>query len=123
MEANTHAWINLRGIDATASVGVLPHEQHIGQKLRIDIGVFVPTAQAAQSDALMDTPDWRTLVQQVEAVVARKHYGLIETLAEALAAELGQRQAAQGVKRVRVEVHKTGCLVNGEASVSLERTF
>jgi dihydroneopterin aldolase len=119
----THGWICLRGIEVDGMrVGVLPEEQHRLQRVKVDVQLYVNTARAARTDAVEDTVNWSTVVQEVLRVCRLRHYGLIETLCESLAAMLlDAAVVGQQVDGVELEVHKIGCLSQGRASVRIIR--
>lgn len=78
--------IELRGLRLAAVVGVLPHERTTAQPLELDLEVVVDLAAAGDSDDLADTVDYGALCQAVDATVTGSRYGLLEALAEAVAA-------------------------------------
>jgi dihydroneopterin aldolase len=118
----THGWICLRGIEVDGMrIGVLPEEQHRLQQVTVDVQLYVDTAQAACSDAVVDTVNWSIVVETVLRVCRQRHYGLIETLCETLAAALLQGAGGKLVGGVELEVHKVGCLSHGRASVRITR--
>ncbi|MFP5254669.1 MAG: dihydroneopterin aldolase [Acidimicrobiia bacterium] len=78
--------IELRGLRLAAVVGVLPHERTTAQPLELDLDVVVDLAAAGASDDLADTVDYGALCEAVDDTVSRSRYGLLEALAEAVAA-------------------------------------
>ena len=83
--------IELRGLRLSAVVGVLPHERTTAQPLELDLDIVVDLAAAGASDELGDTVDYGALCQAVDDTVSRSRFGLLEALAEAVAATvLGQ---------------------------------
>lgn len=78
--------IELRGLRLAAVVGVLPHERTTAQPLELDLDVVVDLAAAGGSDDLADTVDYGALCQAVDDTVSGSRYGLLEALAEAVAA-------------------------------------
>ena len=78
--------IELRGLHLAGIVGVLPHEQAQAQPLEIDLDVVLDLAAAAASDALTDTVDYGAVCAAAEHVVSTTSFGLLEALAEAIAA-------------------------------------
>jgi dihydroneopterin aldolase len=96
--------IELRGLRLSAIVGVLPHERTQPQPLELDLDVVVDLAAAGASDDLADTVDYGALVAAAEEVVTGSRFGLLEALAERVAAVL---LAADGrVASVTVSVRK-----------------
>lgn len=80
--------IELRGLRLTAIVGVLPHERTTAQPLELDLDVVVDLGPAGRSDALDDTVDYGALCTAVDAVVSTSRFGLLEALAERIAATI-----------------------------------
>lgn len=78
--------IELRGLRLAAVVGVLPHERSTAQPLELDLDVVVDLAAAGASDDLSDTVDYGALCQAVDDIVSGSRFGLLEALAEAVAA-------------------------------------
>lgn len=118
LELNSFGWIRLRGIRIEdVLIGVYPHEHAAPQAIVVDAALWVATRQAASSDSLTDTVDYAQCVSDLINTARKRHYMLLETLAETLAACL----LARGVTRVHVEVHKPAGLSNGQVSVAVER--
>lgn len=112
-------WIWLRGIRIDgARAGVLPHEHDAPCTITIELGLEVSVALAGRTERLTDTVDYASVFDLVAATVRERHYPLIETLAEVLAARVLERFAA---RRVRLEVGKPGALPTGTPSVAIER--
>jgi dihydroneopterin aldolase len=117
---NTYGWMRIDGmLIEGARVGIHPHEKDLRQSLEISVGFWLPTAAAAQSDTLAATVDWSAVLNAVQQTVHQRHYGLIETLCEHLAAIL-LKQFPAG--RLQLRIAKVGCLATGRASVEIERT-
>lgn len=120
MDNRTHGWIRLRGLAVDgARIGVYPHERTATQMVVVDVALWVPTAKAAASDSLADTIDYDQVARMTREITLARHYGLLEALAETLAAGLLAQFAAD---RVSVEVHKPGALALGSVSVAIERS-
>jgi len=80
--------IELRGLHLAGIVGVLPHEQAQPQPLEIDLDITLDLGGAGRSDDLGDTVDYGALCDVIEQAVATTRFGLLEALAERLAADL-----------------------------------
>ncbi|MGV3759617.1 MAG: dihydroneopterin aldolase [Actinomycetota bacterium] len=101
--------IELRGLRLAAVVGVLPHERTTAQPLELDLDVVVDLAAAGASDDLADTVDYGALCQAVDDTVSGSRYGLLEALAEAVAATVLSQdpritEAVVGVRKLRPPV-------------------
>jgi dihydroneopterin aldolase len=77
--------IQLRGLRALGTHGVLPEEQARAQPFEIDLDVEADLSRAAASDALEDTVDYGALAASVERVVTTERYALLERLAGRIA--------------------------------------
>lgn len=82
----SHGVVELRGLEVTALVGVLPEERERAQPLEFDIDVHVDTAAAATSDRLADAVDYGAVCDAVVAAATAGHVGLLERLAHLAAA-------------------------------------
>jgi len=80
--------IELRGLQLSGIVGVLPHEQAQAQPLEIDLDITLDLAPAGGSDHLDDTVDYGELCAVTEQAVATTRFRLLEALAERIAADL-----------------------------------
>lgn len=76
--------LHLSGIRYYGYTGALPEEQILGQWFEIDIKLWLDMAQAAASDRLEDTLDYRPLLQAIEQLMQQQRFHLIETLAAAI---------------------------------------
>ena len=77
--------IELRGLRATGTHGVLPEEQSRPQPFEVDVDVEADLARAGRSDALADTLDYGALAEAVVRIVERERFALLERLAERIA--------------------------------------
>jgi dihydroneopterin aldolase len=93
--------IELRGLRALGTHGVLAEEHHRAQPFEVDVDIEASLEAAGQSDDLADTIDYGAVSQAVAAVVAGPHAELIEHLAarivEAVFDAAGPRALAVGV--------------------------
>lgn len=78
--------ILISAIDCVANIGVTAEERTIEQRLSIDIEIWVDSAKAARTDSLKDALDYSKVAVLVMEVCGSRHFHLIETLAELLAA-------------------------------------
>ena len=77
--------VELRGLEVSALVGVLPEERDRPQPIEIDVDVHVDLARAAASDDLADAVDYGAVCDAVVATATAGHIGLLERLAHELA--------------------------------------
>ncbi|WP_460194205.1 dihydroneopterin aldolase [Thermosynechococcus sp. FA-CM-4201] len=113
--------LHLSGIRYYGYTGALPEEQILGQWFEIDIKLWFDMAQAAASDRLEDTLDYRPLLQAIEQLMQQQRFQLIETLAAAI---LNLCLAPSQVQRAAVRVTKLAPPVpnfTGQISVEMVR--
>lgn len=77
------------------------------QDVLINIEMTCDFGHAAETDALEDTINYKTINKQIIAMVEASDFHLIETMAERIAAICLE---TQGVQQVRVTVDKPGAL-------------
>jgi dihydroneopterin aldolase len=97
--------IELRGLRALGTHGVLPEERARAQPFEADVDLELDLGPAGQSDALADTVDYGVVAGAVAAVIAGEHSALLEHLAERIAA--AALASAPSARVVTVSVRKT----------------
>jgi dihydroneopterin aldolase len=95
--------IELSGLLVFGRHGYLEEERRLGQRFLVDLEVDVPE-EAAASDRIEDTVDYRRLAAVVREVFAGPERLLLEGLAGAIADDVIARFPE--VERVRVRVRK-----------------
>lgn len=112
--------IQLVGLRGFARHGVLAHERSIGQEFIVDIDIEAEFDAAAATDDLTRTVDYGQVAQIAhDRLLADPPFRLIETLADAIAADI---VALPGVLAVAVTVHKPHApLPVGVADVAVTR--
>ncbi|MDQ3985110.1 MAG: dihydroneopterin aldolase [Actinomycetota bacterium] len=95
--------ILIRGLRLEASVGVTDQERATPQPIRIDLEVLAHLDRAGETDELVDTVDYGTIVETVGRLVRSRSPRLLESLAEDIASTV---TSLQGVVGVTVEVTK-----------------
>ncbi|MDQ1437618.1 MAG: 7,8-dihydroneopterin aldolase/epimerase/oxygenase [Acidimicrobiaceae bacterium] len=73
--------IQLHGLRAMGTHGVLAEEQSRAQPFEVDLDVEFDSAAAAETDALEDTVDYGELAAAVERVITAERHQLLERLA------------------------------------------
>lgn len=98
--------IYIRDLAVECIVGVNPEERVKKQLVVINITLHADVSRACQSDALVDTIDYKSLKLAVMREVERSEFQLIEGMAERIS------EIALGfpVERVDVSVDKPGAL-------------
>jgi dihydroneopterin aldolase/2-amino-4-hydroxy-6-hydroxymethyldihydropteridine diphosphokinase len=98
--------IELRGLRAFGTHGVLPEEHQRAQPFEVDLDLEVDLQPAGRSDALGDTVDYGAVTAAVAAVLSGPHADLLEQLAERIAAA-ALASGAPHATAVTVKVRKT----------------
>ncbi|MCX5971139.1 MAG: 2-amino-4-hydroxy-6-hydroxymethyldihydropteridine diphosphokinase [Coprothermobacterota bacterium] len=93
--------IVLEGFPLQAFLGCLEEEQQRRQSIVVDLSLFLPPPA---SDWLEQTVDYRAVLGQLQALVASRHWNLIETLCQAVALDL--LHCFPRLLAVRVRLHK-----------------
>jgi dihydroneopterin aldolase len=78
--------IELRGLQALGTHGVLVEEKERAQPFEVDLVLELDLRPPGRTDALADTVDYGSLAAAVEAVIAGPHVDLLEHLADRIAA-------------------------------------
>jgi dihydroneopterin aldolase len=113
--------IELMGIVVFGRHGYLEEERRLGQRFLVDLWVDVDD-EAAASDRIEDTLDYRRLATHVHDVFAGPSILLLEGMAGAVADGIIERFAA--AQRVRVRVRKPDVVLEPpveHAAVIVER--
>ena len=111
----------LKSFQVDCIVGIYEHERQTSQTVIMDIDLDYDFAAAAGSDAIGDAVDYDAVTQSVTALVRRRAFQLIETMAEETAAMLLAQLTP--VQTVRLEVRKPAAVPAAACSfVRLERT-
>ena len=80
--------ISLNNMHFFAKHGVLSAEKELGQNFIVSVHIGTNLQKAGQSDELNDTVDYAQVYQITKSIVERKHFNLIEALAENIAQAL-----------------------------------
>jgi dihydroneopterin aldolase len=98
--------IQLRGLRALGTHGVLPEERQRPQPFEVDLDLHLDLRRAGRTDALADTVDYGAVTAAVAAVIGGPHTALLEHLAEQIAAAALATGAPHAIA-VTVRVRKT----------------
>lgn len=82
--------IYFRRFRVAARLGVLDHERAAAQPVVLDLE-FTPRQLEAATDQLRDTLDYRLVKAEIEHVIAKRHYDLLENLAQTIMQRLVER--------------------------------
>jgi dihydroneopterin aldolase len=111
--------IFVTALAADTIIGIHEWEREVRQRIEVDLEMWVDLAAAAQSDAIEDTLNYRSVAKRVQAFVQESRFRLVEALAgEVARIVLEEFQVA----RVRVTVHKPGAVRHSkDVGVVIER--
>jgi dihydroneopterin aldolase len=110
----------IEALEVEALIGIYEWERRIRQPLVFDIEMAFDNRVPAASDDIAHTLDYKAVSKRVVEYVSQTGFGLVETLAERVAAIiLGEFDVA----RVRVKLSKPGAVRGARAvGVIIERT-
>jgi dihydroneopterin aldolase len=118
--------IELTGLEVDCVVGVYPRERHMPQRLRLDLGMYLPTEQAARREKFSASVDYAAIAAQIGFLLRCCEFRMIETAAHAIARYLlappapGERRAQ--IERLRLRVTKPFALgETAQPSLQIER--
>ena len=110
----------IEGLEIEALIGIYDWERRIRQPLVFDIEMAFDNRIPAASDAIGDTLNYKAVSKRVVQYVSESDFGLVETLAERVAAIILEEF---GVQRVRLKLSKPGAVRGARAvGVVIERT-
>lgn len=112
--------VKVSGIRFHAFHGLTKLERQVGVRYRVNVAMDVDMAQAAETDRIADTIDYREVHELVVKIGRDNSFHLIETLAVRLAHEILDRYP---VGEVYVSVDKETPILDGMVdSVGVETT-
>jgi 7,8-dihydroneopterin aldolase/epimerase/oxygenase len=100
-------------------IGVYPWERRVAQTIQLDLQIGLPSRRASETDHIDDAMDYARIVQAIHDILDRKHFSLLEALAEHIALMIMREFNSPWVK---VSVAKLG-IIRGirKVGVSIER--
>jgi 7,8-dihydroneopterin aldolase/epimerase/oxygenase len=115
--------IHLTGIRGYGYTGFLAEEQVLGQWFEVDVKLWLDLAKAAQTDAIADTIDYRSVISLVQNLVKTSKFALVERLADTIADSI--LQECDRVIQVQVNLSKPAAPIpdfGGKITIELTRT-
>jgi len=110
----------IEGLEIEALIGIYDWERRIRQPLVFDIQMAFDNRVPAASDAIADTLNYKAVSKRVIEYVTQSDFGLVETLAERVAAIILDEFA---VRHVSVKLSKPGAVRGARAvGVMIERS-
>lgn len=109
----------VRDLILQAMIGIHAHEKKGRQRIRINLDLAVREGDVELDDDLRNVVCYEEIVEGAKAIVEQGHVGLVETMAEAVAAMCLQDPR---VRSARVRVEKLDIFDNAESvGVEIER--
>ena len=110
----------IEGLEIEALIGIYDWERRIRQPLVFDIQMAFDNRVPAASDAIADTLNYKAVSKRVIEYVSQSEFGLVETLAERVAAII---LAEFAVQHVSLKLSKPGAVRGARAvGVMIERS-
>jgi dihydroneopterin aldolase len=113
--------INLTGIRSYGYIGYLPEEKILGQWFEVDLKLWMDLSQAAVTDNIHHTVDYRSVIDLVQNLVKTSSFDLLERLAGAIASEILQYNDIIGQVQVTV-IKPTPPIPDFTGRISVEMT-
>ena len=109
----------VRDLELMALIGIYNHEKVDPQRIIVNIDLSVAEGEGPKDDEIGHVVSYEVVVKKVEAIIAKGHINLVETLCEKIAAAcLKDRR----VMAARVRVEKPDIIKNARSvGVEIER--
>jgi 7,8-dihydroneopterin aldolase/epimerase/oxygenase len=112
--------IFLRGLTAECVIGFIDWERRVKQTVVVDLELPVDCRQAAVTDDVNDTVDYKKVSKRVLAFIEASEFKLVETLAQRLAMLILEEFA---IEWIRLSINKPGAIRNSrDVGVAIERS-
>ncbi|AFY53998.1 dihydroneopterin aldolase [Rivularia sp. PCC 7116] len=114
--------IYLTGIRAYGYTGYLKEEQVLGQWFEVDVKLWLDLSISAQTDAIQDTIDYRSVISLVQEKIKTSKFALVERLTGSIADSILQK--CDLVKQVQVILSKPAAPIpdfGGKITIELIR--
>jgi len=111
--------IYLNGLEIETVIGIFDWERRIKQIIRLDLEMAVDIRQAAMTDNIDDTLNYKSVAKRLIQFVGESEFQLVETLAEKVAEILLNEFE---IPWVRIKLNKPGAIrYAGDVGVIIER--
>jgi len=112
--------IFLHGLTTECIIGFIDWERRVRQTVVVDLEMPVDCRQAALTDEVADTLDYKKVAKRALEFIGASEFKLVETLAHRLALVILEEF---GVEWVRISLNKPGAIRNSrDVGVEIERT-
>jgi len=115
---HVRARLFVRRLRIDAQIGVHTHEKGRTQGVMVDLEFGLPDEMAFHTDRIGDAVDYVDVVARLRALAVERHYDLVESLAETMAAIL---QREFGVPWLQLSLAKVAPFPGAEVGVVIER--
>lgn len=116
-------WIHIRDVYTFLYLGANPHEQKVGQNLKVDLSVQVPYRQT--QDNLENVVDYSKIIERVQSSIeGLGRVNLLEYLAEQVLDVI--QSEFKGVRTARLTLYKAFVPLShftGSVAIEVERSF
>jgi D-erythro-7,8-dihydroneopterin triphosphate epimerase len=112
------ATITIKNLRLRTIIGIYEHERKNRQDIILNITIDFDDTEAARTDDVADTVDYKTIKKQIIALVEKSSYNLIEKLVAEVASLIMQDEK---VESTTVEIDKPHALRFAD-SVSIKKT-
>lgn len=111
------AKLTIEALELTTTIGALPFERQIKQKLWLDVSIHLDITAASTDDDLNKTLDYGNLAEHLRKIADESTFELIEALVNRLKEAIIQKypQITSG----KLKLHKNGAIPKAR-SVSIE---
>ena len=111
----------IRQLRLQAWIGLYRHEKIAPQTIELDLEIALPPGSPVfRTGKVADTIDYGVVAEHIRALIAKERFGLVESLAERIAASI---LAEFGSPRVKVSIAKLGVLRDAkQVGVVIERS-
>ena len=110
----------IKALRLDASIGVFEWEKQIKQSLVFDVELYTDFTKAARTDAIQDAVDYAAVCHEIESLLSKGHYQLLEYLAEHICQHL---LAHFAISALKLAIYKPAAVANTEhVGVSIVRT-
>lgn len=106
-----HDTVLVKGFRVDASIGVFEWEKQIKQSLVFDAELYSDFSTSGSSDAIEDAVDYSAVCGEIAMFVSRKHYQLLEYLAEQISQHLLSKFA---IDAISLAIYKPGAVPSTE---------
>ena len=105
----------IRDLSIDAVIGVFGWERQVEQKIMVNLEMATDITQAAQTDDLAHTLDYKAISQRIRVLVQDNQPQLVETLIELIASTI---MSEFDIPWLRISIAKPGA-VRGSAAVGV----